>query len=189
MDKSHPLRIIGVCGRIGSGKSSFVSELLRLIPDAERIGTGDILKDELIPKGSLLSRSKLTRLLELNKSRLGPNFIKNSIRNKIEASTSKYIIVDGVRGPNVKSLMDEYPNSILVAIISDFETRYSRVRIRNEKEDEIDISINEFDKSDQSDHSTAIETLESVADVRIENNGSYEEFMVKTKKFTETLIK
>ncbi len=188
MHKSSP-RIIGVCGKIGSGKSTFVNELLLRIPNSERIGTGDVLKNKLLPKDSVLDRSELFRLVAQNRNRLGPDFVKNAIRTKIEGSDADFIIIDGVRGPNVKSLMDEYPNSVLVAIMTNSEKRYDRVRTRDEKVDEIGIERGDFETNDKRDHATAIDSLELVADVQIENDGTYEEFLSKIDKFTNTLTK
>lgn len=179
--------VIGVTGRIGSGKSSFIQEALRQFPFAERFATGDILKETLTLWGLPRRRDLLVKLSSLLRRELGPDVIVDEMRRRIEESTSPLIFIDGVRGAKVYSLMREYPGSILVAITADAAVRYERVAHRAEKPDEALMTLEEFSNLEEKGFQHQMQELEEQADVCIANNVAEADFKARTQEFLSTL--
>lgn len=188
MNKLLAKKIIGVTGKIGAGKTSFVKELILQIPrDLERIAIGSILKERLVASGLPTTRDNLTSLAGSLREQFGPTVIVDIVREKIQQSRCHFIVIDGVRGLRMKDLMQEYEGSILVAVVADLDVRYKRITSRPEKPDEMSMTKDEFLELDEKEYSKELDILETMADVRVENSSSYENLALQVKAFTDRL--
>ena len=180
-------KMIGVIGRIGSGKSTFIREFIKRCPDTRRVATGDILKETLSLWGLPADRKRLILLSKLLREHFGSNVIVDTVRRRIKESLSRYILIDGVRGPKVYSLLKEFDGSLLVSIIAETKTRYRRITSRLEKPDESNMSFEDFLAWDDREFQKDLDDLEQKADVRIENNGHRANFLTQIDNFIKKL--
>lgn len=186
LNHGRPL-VIGVTGRIGSGKSTFIQEIVGKFPLAEQFATGDILKETLDLWGLPRSRDLLIKLSSLLQKDIGPDVIVNEVRRRIQESQSPLILIDGVRGNKVYSLLREFKDSLLVAVTADVKMRYGRVSRRIEKPDEPSLSFKDFIKLDDKGFQKELDELEGKADVCISNNSSEADFKKQIHEFLSTL--
>lgn len=178
--------LIGVTGKIGSGKSTFIREFMRLVPDSEKVATGDVLRETLSLWRLPQTRERLLQLSTILREHLGPDVIVEAVRKRIEESNHKYILVDGVRGKRVLSLLREYDNSILVAVLLNDEKRYGRISMRGEKEDEHTMTKSSFQQLDEPGFQRELESIMEEADVVVDNEGSLKELQTAVAQIADS---
>ncbi|NOZ58246.1 MAG: AAA family ATPase [Euryarchaeota archaeon] len=165
--------VIGVMGRIGSGKS----EASRYI--AQRYGGrvfrfSDVLKDVLQRLYLPPRRENFITLGTALRRGFGDGVIARALKRDILASDARVVVVDGVRYPEEVEMIKSFENSVLLYIHASPEVRYQRAVKRGEK-GEATISYEEFLKNDGAETEKRIEELAKLADHRIDNNGTLEE--------------
>ncbi len=194
------MKVIGLTGGIGSGKST-VTEYLKTLDihviDADQIGRQvvevgkpaleeirDAFGEEVLLKDGSLNREALGEIVFASKDALAQlnsitlNKIKDEINMQLEKCTKPIVFIDAaiLIETNLHELVDE------VWLISISESlQIKRVKERNQMDERL--------IKDRIDSQMTNKSREKYAHVVIENEGSIEELYRKVKKEVERLMK
>lgn len=172
--------VIGLCGRIGSGKT-VVSEYLHKNYGASQRRFSQILMDILDRLYLPHNREYLQKLGAALRNSIGPDVIANAFEKDIENEKNEIVVIDGIRYSNEVKLLRKFENNILIYINAPAEIRYGRCISRGEK-GESNISFGEFIESENMETERMIDDIGKTADYTIENSGSIEELYKSIKK-------
>ena len=183
----HKTYIATVAER-GAGKGLFVEIVRRLLRDrtVAMVRFSDPLREIVALLGKEESRDNIdTVATALRNAFHDDGILIPAMRHRLKQTDADIIVLDGLRKPEEISLVREH-NGILLYITADQHTRFERRRQSAETTDEIGMSWEQFVRQDQAAVHTFIRTIgETMADARIENNGTVEEFEAAIKKFME----
>ena len=177
--------VIGIIGKQGSGKNTFVESVAQVLPKTyvRHIKSGGILVDVLKTLALPVTRQNLQALAESLKNTFGQNIISKAIFTKIVNSKADVVIFDAVRWKSDEEMLRQFPGSQLVFIATKKEIRYQRLRNRNEKEDENDLSWEQFEQSESASTEIEIDEISTRADFVLTNNGTESDFLAQVRSF------
>jgi uridine kinase len=186
MEESKKI-VLGLIGKTGSGKTFVANYLKNNLPskNVEIIKISDFLKMVLIDLNLPITAINFQQAAKILKEEKGKFALRDLVNEAISSAKSDIIIVDGIRGENILNLVKNTPNNLLVYIESNENDRYQRVKERNEKFQEADLSRDEFSKIENSVSESFVPELKSSANVIIKNTGTKSELEEKM----ENLIK
>lgn len=177
-------RVLGLIGRIGSGKTA-VSEYLQENYGAKEHRFSQILMDILDRLYLPHERANLQKLGKSLRAELGTDVIVNAFKQDLEKDTSEILIVDGIRYENEVELLKE-KKGILIFVTASPEARYERAVKRGEK-GEAKITFEQFLESEKAETEKHIEAIKSSADYTIDNSGTLDELYKKVDGIIEAL--
>ncbi len=186
------MKVIGVAGRIGSGKDELVKTLERRcgIPT---FSTGDIARKLAEERGMEISRANLHEISQQVIEEHEKGFFIRQLIRKIEAQKLQAASITGIRLPDDPDLLREHFGkdfSLVGVRVSDPHMRFERIKQRNDMRDPQ--SFGEFFRQDQEEEQLfhLSETLKK-ADLTLYNDGSLEEFhqAIQTRLIEEQLEK
>ncbi len=180
--------IIGLCGRIGSGKT-VLSNYLHKNYGASQRRFSQILMDILDRLYIPPERENLQKLGAALRNSIGPDVIVNAFKKDIETDKNEIVVIDGIRYPNEVELLRKFENNILIYINASAQTRYERCKIRGEK-GEKNITFKEFMESENMETERKIDDIgKTMADFKIENEGAINELYQEVDKILKGRIK
>lgn len=179
--------VIGLCGRIGSGKT-VVSDYLHKNYGASQRRFSQILMDILDRLYLPHEREYLQKLGSALRNSIGHDVIVNAFRRDIESDKNEIVVIDGIRYPNEVELLRRFENNILIYINAPAELRYRWCRIRGEK-GESGITFEEFIESENRETERMIDEIRKIADYRIDNTGTIEELYKRIEEIVKKRIK
>ncbi len=182
--------VLGVTGESGGGKETFAKLLETTVAphSVKLIRSSDILKETLVKWGLDTSRENYSKVSIAMRSTFGEDVLPNAIRDVVMESPEEIIILDGLRWPADVEMLRSIPGNKLVYITASPEVRFERTRQRQEKVGESETDFQKFLKESQTPADKAVPELGKQADVKIENNGTLEEFQAKVREFADTLL-
>lgn len=121
------------------------------------------------------------------REKFGSQIISEVVQKRILMSNSQYVLIDGIRGENVMKVLRSFDNSLLVAIQAEDRIRYERIIQRGEKPDEAALSYTDFELLDQQVFQEEVTALEKEADIKIENNSNYNDFVTRIRTVIQSL--
>lgn len=175
-----PRALIGTTGRLASGKGRMAKEILKQF-DAEQLRFSDSLRAVLDMYGVPQSRDNIDALSTFLRATYGEQVLAKAVESKALKSSREIVIIDGVRRAIDMETLSKHPHFKLVYIDVRPEIRYERSKSRNENVGDADLTYDEFMKMDSAEPQQQIESLKSIADYVIDNNGSAEEFDAQIK--------
>lgn len=182
------MKTIALVAEKGAGKGLFVEIVKKLLPDIRIVSVrfSDPLCDMLDILGKVKSRQNIdTMVTALREAFHEEGILNEAMRKRLNGIDADLIILDGLRKDEEVVMVHEC-EGILVYIPADQERRYQRRKDAPEKPDEASISLEGFKISDQAAPQLSIRRIgETMADARIENNGTVEEFEAKIKEFLD----
>lgn len=92
-------------------------------------------------------------------------------------------IVDGVRRLCDEQMIRSLPNSFLVYVFADPQKRFERIKLRGQRPGEKEMTWEQFVEMDNRQTEALIEDIGSCADLKIDNNGTLEEYESQVEKF------
>lgn len=165
--------IIGLMGRIGSGKGTVADIIIRDY-GFKSITMGDLAREETINQGLKPTRENTTKVsTELLSS--DPAYFINKAINKLRASNHDDWLIDGIRQPiDVAKFKEAFPNIKFIRVDVDPRIRFERMKRRARPG--FPETFEEFQKHEglENQRFNLSETL-SNADYVISNNGSFDE--------------
>jgi hypothetical protein len=172
---SHYLPI-GAVGERYAGKTLF-PDLLESITGyrVQRARFSAILESRL-PKGVKPSRSVFTKMVD----EMGVEEFEKEFYQMLTASQSGIVYIDGVRTLHSLQLFRQLPNNALLGIFASPQVRYSR---RGEKEDEVDITLEDFISQDAQGYEKEIPEILDQVDYKIYNEETIEYYQQQVAKF------
>jgi len=183
-----PRALIGITGRLASGKGRMTKEILRQF-DAEQVRFSDSLRAVLDMYGVPQSRDNIDALSTFLRRTYGENVLARAVENRALQSNRDIAIIDGVRRAVDMETLSRHPHFKLVYIDVKPEIRYERSKSRNENVGDADLSYDEFLRMDSAEPQQQIESLKSIADFVIDNNGTVEQFDAQIKDVIDNALR
>jgi len=180
--------LIGLVGEKGSGKDTFAKYLQEI---SERkivhIRFSDLLKQTLKLWDLEITRANLQKLAQVLED-FGSGTVAHGLEKQIQETEAEIIILDGIRWKPDVELLKKFPDHKLVYITASPKLRFERLKNRGEKIGESEMSYEQFLEEEKAPNELLIPEIGSEADVKIENNGSIEEFDKDIRKFCESAL-
>ena len=178
-------KIIGLVGEIGSGKDTFCGYVKENYKDVYVFRFSDSLTEILKMFFDSVKREDQQWLGEILRERFGKDILFKAILRKADKIDEGIIVLNGVRKEGETKTIKENGGKI-VYITADQKLRWERVRIRKEKADD-DVPFEKFVEMGKAEAELQITTVGAMADFKLENNGSKEEFYKKVKEIIESI--
>jgi len=171
---------IAVVGLPGSGKGT-LSEVARKAGFFV-VAFGDITREVTrreSPNGAGTTAFTVTEVANRLRKEVGPDWIAREAAKK--AKGNSLVCFDDPRTPDeIAYLRTQYPTLRVFAVVSDNETRYSRILSRK-RWDDLGTIDDVRKKDSESGGAWGIAKLTDEADFVLENNSSIEEFRLKAE--------
>jgi len=170
------MKVVGVVGMPASGKS----EAARLARDEDVpvVTMGDVIRDEVERRGLEPTDENMGRVATELREEEGDDAVARRCADEIRAKEAPVVVVDGLRSDDEADYFrDEFDDGdafVLVAVDAPFETRLERVRDRD-RDDDMATADELRDRDDRELGYGMGDAIED-ADVRIQNDGSLDEF-------------
>ncbi len=182
--------LIGILGRIGSGKDLFSEYLPEIAGDKKILVMrfSDLLKETLDLWNLPQTRHNLQYLAITMSRQFGEGVLTHAVKRRIESKEADIVILGGVRWESDVEFVRSFKKNYLVYIVADQKIRYERIKKRSEKIGEKNISFERFLAEDDEPTETHISDFGMSADVIIENNSSLKEYKAKIQDFYNTYL-
>ncbi len=182
-----PKVIIGVAGRMASGKGTVAKYILEHF-SATRHGSSAPLRQVLDIFDVPQSRDNLRDLSHFLRETYGENTIANAVLKACQESTADIAIFDGMRRLIDIETFKMLPNFTFIFVDVDQHIRWKRCVLRNENAGDAEMTFEQFQKADSAEPEQQIDELKPYADILINNNGTPEEFAVAIQAALEKTL-
>ena len=166
-------RIYIICGPNGSGKS-IVVEYLREKYDAKVFRPSDIARTFLEEFDIPVTRTHLSRMMWLLRRELTSTVFIPPALQFLSENRDAICIFDGIRKVHfIEAIKKEW--ATIISIESHPDIRYARIQNRGEKEDEDDMSYDDFLRDESLESESDMWAIRDMADIIVDNSGTKEE--------------
>jgi len=178
------MKVIGIVGMPGSGKGEVSRIACELgIPV---VVMGDVIREQARKAGLPPTDENLGAISAQLRADLGMDAIARLTIPIIESQATPVVLVDGIRGDReVAVFRKHFPDFTLIAIDSSFETRYRRLAKRGRSDDLL--TPEELRARDGRELGWGLGRALDLADYRIKNEGSLEEFAAEVRALLSRL--
>lgn len=183
--------VVGILGEKGSGKETFGNYLIEKLSDLKvsRTRFSDIIRETLDIWHLDQSRKNLQDMSLIMRKNYGEGVLSKAMEHRIKDLESDLVIIDGVRWPEDVALLRKFKKNFLVYITAEAKIRFKRLKIRGEKSGEANMNFKQFHEEEQAFAESFIKELSKQAEVKIDNNGSFDELNLQIDKFIKRLQK
>ncbi len=183
--------IIGLTGTIASGKDALADVLKN--HDFVYFSLSDEVREEAKLKGIELTRENLQKLGNAMRKEHGPSVFAKRVAMKI-IDTHKNYVLNGIRIVEEIKEFKKWPDFFLISVDAPSKIRFERLLKRNRESDpktyEAFIKVDEADRGlINTGNPQEVEKCMQIADLKMINDGTIEEWNEKTKKLMEQLSK
>lgn len=186
------MKVIGICGTVGSGKE-MVKQVLSKKFDNYYVTLSDAIKGVLQKRKKSFTRKDLQDIGDQMRQQYGTHVLAKVCTEFLQRDRS-IIIVDGIRNPGeVDYLKKTYKDNFrLIGVDAPVETRFQWVQKRAKPEDPKTLEefkeIDERDKGNgQPPYGQQVAACLGMADFKIQNDGSQEDFIKKIEEVASQL--
>jgi dephospho-CoA kinase len=178
------MKVIGVVGLPASGKGEFA----KIASDTgiPVIVMGDMIRKAVKASGLEPTDTNFGAMANKLRSERGMDAIAHLCVPEIERQTAPLVLIDGIRGDSeVKVFRQVFPGFTLISIDSSFENRLLRVAARGRSDDFL--TADELHNRDERELGWGLGKALDQADVKIENNGTLDEFSLSVHKLLQEI--
>lgn len=178
------MKVIGVVGLPASGKGEF-SKIAQQqgIPV---VVMGDVIRNAVKKAGLPPTDANLGAMANRLRAEHGMDAIAILCVEEIKNQQARVVLVDGIRGDaEVGVFRKNFPGFSLVAIETSFEKRLERLCERKRSDDVG--SAEGLQTRDEREKGWGLDRALKIADIRINNDGSLEEFTAKVTGLLQTM--
>lgn len=178
------MRLIGVVGLPGSGKSEFSRCAAELgIPV---LVMGDVIRHVAAERGLAAEDAILGRISGELRGTYGRGAIAHLMLPAIRGLAAPVVLIDGIRSDaEVDEFRRAFPGFVLVGVFSSFETRWRRLRHRGRSDDLADAEA--LRQRDERELGWGLGAALSGAELTIENEGSLGAFCSEVRAMLVSL--
>lgn len=173
-----PKMIIGFVGQAGAGKGT-AAQMLASNKNAETFTFSDILVDVLKRLFKERSRDNMIKMSTALREAFGQDVLANVMERQVQESGADIVIVDGIRRMEDIEDLSKDPKFHLIEIWAPPEVRFERLKKRNEKAGEGDMTWDEFLQMGERETERTIAGVAARAEHKIDNSEGLEEFKAK----------
>jgi len=178
------MKVIGVVGMPASGKGEFSSIASGM--GVPVIVMGDMIRKAVTEAGLEPNDRNFGATANRLRAENGMDAIARLCIPEIRRQTAPLVLVDGIRGDTEVALFrKEFPGFTLISIESSFEDRLARIAARARSDDFT--TADELRTRDNRELGWGLGNALKVADIRLENTGSLEEFSEQVKNLLREL--
>lgn len=184
--------ILGVCGTFASGKDT-VAEILERDHNMYHVSTGDIVREVAMKERGNIERETLHKIAtDYRKLHGGDYFIQEGFR-RYQAKAKEYngVVFSGVRSLGEGRAVLELGGD-LVFVDAPVDIRYERMasrqrdkETRKTKEEFLEFEKKERGGDTDDEWAFNIDKLGEMAKYKIDNSGSYEEFVTRVHSLAD----
>jgi dephospho-CoA kinase len=169
---------IGLVGEKGSGKGTFVETLQGIFPITPigHIHFSDPIVETLNLWGIPITRKNAQDYIKWLEQRYGTGILAQLIKGRALESAAQIVALDGIRWWQDVKMLRELPNNILVYITAPTELRFERLKKRNEKVGEAEMSWEQFLEEEKAENEIYIPEIGEKADYKILNDKNEEKW-------------
>jgi len=181
---------LGLTGLMASGKGEMVNVLLK--NGFVYISLSDIVREEVKKLGIEPSRAKMQDIGNSIRQHEGPGALGKRVREKIQLSSQKRWVIDGIRNPSEVSELRKLSAFFLLGIQCDIETILQRLKSRGRNMDTADdLELRQRLERElgagEPSHGQQVGRCLEISDFLIKNNDTLEVLAVKTKHIIDQL--
>jgi dephospho-CoA kinase len=173
-----PKLIIGFVGQAGSGKGT-AANILHEKYGAVVFTFSSILTDILNRLFLPSTRDNLINMSMTLRQGFGQNILAKAMSRQIESSSSEIVVVDGIRRVDDIEDLKLNPNFKFIEIAVDPKTRFERLKKRNQKPGESEMTWEEFLAVGQKETEMTIAKVAEQAPIKLNNDGKIEDLEKK----------
>ena len=184
--------IIGVTGTFGSGKDT-VADILEQDYNALHVSTSDIVREKSMERhGSIERNPYLQETATYYRKEFGGDYFAREAYKRFEKEADQYSagVITGIRSLGEARAIHEL-GGILVQVDAPIEIRYERM-VSRKRDQETQMTLEEFKASEakertgsDDDASFNIDKIGEMADIKIMNDGTLEQFKEKVHKLAK----
>lgn len=178
--------IIGFTGLMASGKDA-AKKYLEEKYGAESFRFSSIMRDVLKRINVEMSRTNLSAVSLCLRQTFGEDLFAKVIASDAQNANSDIVVVDGVRRLADIAHLSKLDGFHLVAIEADPKIRHERLVKRGENVGESDKTYEQFIADHQAETELTIPEVMSKADLRINNDGSFEDLYKQIDELVEKI--
>lgn len=180
-----PKLIIGFVGQAGSGKGT-AAHLLQEKYNATVFTFSDILTDILNRLFLPSTRDNLVNMSITLRQGFGQNILAKAMSRQIDNSQADIVVVDGIRRLEDIEDLRTNPNFHLIEITVDPKIRFERLKKRNQKPGESEMTWEEFLAVGQKETEVTIAKVAEQAQIKLNNEGEIKELEAQLQKLIES---
>ena len=158
--------VVCLTGMPGAGKSTIVSKLKD--GGYETFSLGDGVRDEAKRHNLEPTGENLRRLMLELREKNGPGAVAELIKDSIQNSSHKIIIIDGIRSIHEINVLKQTGNVKVLAVHASSDTRFNFLSERKRSDDPL--TREKFEERDNREIGVGLEEIIGLADESIENN-------------------
>jgi len=184
------MKVIAAVGKNGTGKDFFLEHIAKT-HGVPMVSIGDIARELAANDGLEPTRENLHKTSQKYMGQFGQTFFPEQIVKRIRESGAPTYLVSGVRPPSdVRFFKERFGAGFLLVdiVVSDDEVRYARMLARGSARDGGSTEqLRAFDAAEEAKFQTS--ESERLADVKIFNDGSKEDFYAAIEEFYDNYVK
>ena len=166
------MKIVGLCGRAGAGKSSVVAIVKQRFPNVQAISTGDATRRLLRSQGIGISHHNLQAITKQILADRGDDFI-SFIFDLVDPQYEITLFDSFRRVQDVACVTKTFGAPVIVGVSAPEELRFKRLQARSRPSDPPNqVAFNELTMLE---NSWGVEDVCRLAEAHIVNTGSYTE--------------
>lgn len=176
--------IIGLAGPMASGKTT-VTNFLKKEYGASTHGFSTMMRDVLDRLYIEQTRTNLQTLSTIVRQSFGEDTFAKVMAKDVAADTHDIVVVEGIRRPADIVYLKELQNFVLVAITADEKTRFDRISVRTENNDDQGKTFEQFQAEGMQESEQKIVEIMADATVTLDNNGNINALFAQVRQMID----